>query len=68
MLNTEESVLVLVDFQERLAEIVLRRAGCTQCSAVNQSCQALGVPIYPPYRCLKNWVPCRQNWSRCWAM
>ena len=48
MLNTEESVLVLVDFQERLAEIVLRRELVVpNALRLIKGCQALGVPILP---------------------
>lgn len=69
MLNTEESVLVLVDFQERLAEIVLRRELVVpNALRLIKGCQALGVPILPTLQVPENWVPCRQNWSRCWAM
>ena len=48
MLNTEESVLVLVDFQERLAEIVHRRELVVpNVLRLIKGCQALGVPILP---------------------
>jgi nicotinamidase-related amidase len=48
MINTEEAVLVMVDFQARLTEIVDRKALVVP-NAVRliKGCQALGVPILP---------------------
>lgn len=48
MLNTEESALVLVDFQARLAEIVDRRElVLPNALRLIKGCQALEVPILP---------------------
>jgi nicotinamidase-related amidase len=48
MLNTEESALVLVDFQARLAEIVDRRElVLPNVLRLIKGCQALEVPILP---------------------
>ena len=48
MLNTEEAVLVMVDFQGRLAEIVDRK-NLVVPNAIRmiKGCQALGVPVLP---------------------
>jgi nicotinamidase-related amidase len=48
MLNTEEAVLVMVDFQGRLVEIVHRKALVVP-NAIRlvKGCQALGVPVLP---------------------
>jgi nicotinamidase-related amidase len=46
MLNTEEAVLVMVDFQGRLAEIVDRKAlVIPNALRLVKGCQALGVPV-----------------------
>jgi len=48
MLNTEEAVLVMVDFQTRLAEIVDRRERVIpNITRLVKGCQALGIPILP---------------------
>jgi nicotinamidase-related amidase len=48
MLNTEDSVLVLVDFQSRLAEIVERKELVVpNALRLIEGCRALGVPILP---------------------
>jgi len=48
MLNTEESALVLVDFQAQLAEIVDRRElVLPNALRLIKGCQALGIPILP---------------------
>lgn len=48
MLNTQEAILVLVDFQGRLAEIVHRsEAVLPSVLRLVGGCQALGVPILP---------------------
>lgn len=48
MLNTEEAVLVMVDFQTRLAEIVDRRdVVIPNVTRLVKGCQALGIPILP---------------------
>ncbi len=48
MLNSEQAVLVMVDFQARLAEIVDRQAlVLPNALRMVRGCQALGVPILP---------------------
>ncbi|MDW7755295.1 MAG: hypothetical protein SCH68_09035, partial [Brevefilum sp.] len=48
MLNSLEAVLVMVDFQGRLAEIVDRsELVTTNALRLVKGCQALGVPILP---------------------
>lgn len=48
MINTEEAVLVMVDFQGRLAEIVDRKdLVVPNAIRLVKGCQALGVPVLP---------------------
>jgi hypothetical protein len=48
MLNSEQAVLVMVDFQARLAEIVDRQAlVLPNALKMVRGCQVLGVPILP---------------------